>query len=310
MAVPGERLRGGDLMAVTTGRNARSPASAETRGGSFAPNDTDDTRAVAILGLRGKMIVSGSRDALVAAIAARQRGRVCRPQLLAAGLSVGQINQMVDAHRMFRLHPGVYAVGHPGPVPLGRETAAPLAVRGDAMLSHTSAAALWGLLDATEEDPVEVVVDASRTARRAGIRCHRTRLLAPADRRTRHGLPVCSPARALLDIAGTLAESRLVRAYDRGQIAGVVRPRDLEELLARVGDHPHRSRFAVLLADRPGITRFEAEQLLLALIRDADLPLPPRQPASSWLRGRLPLAAGRARRRGRRLRVSLLARGL
>jgi very-short-patch-repair endonuclease len=220
------------------------------------------------------MIVSGSRDARVAAIAARQRGRVCRPQLLAAGLSVGQIKQMVHAHRMFRLHAGVYAVGHPGPVPLGRETAALLAVRGDAMLSHMSAAALWGLLDAAEEDAVEVVVDASRTARRIGIRCHRSRLLGPADRRMRHGLPVCSPARTLLDVADTLAEPRLIRAYDRGQIAGVVRPRDLEELLTRVGDHPHRRCFAALLAERPGVTRSEAEQLLLALIRDADLPLP------------------------------------
>lgn len=45
---------------------------------------------------------------------------------------------------MFRIHAGVYAVGHLAPVALGRETAALLAIRDAAVLSHDSAAMLWG----------------------------------------------------------------------------------------------------------------------------------------------------------------------
>ena len=42
-------------------------------------------------------------------------------------------------------HRGVYAVGHAELPPLGREVAALLACGPSAVLSHRSAAALWGL---------------------------------------------------------------------------------------------------------------------------------------------------------------------
>jgi very-short-patch-repair endonuclease len=227
-----------------------------------------------VLGQSAKLIVSGPRDARVAAVAAQQRGRVARRQLLDVGLTVGQVGLMVRRGRMFRLHQGVYAVGHLAPVALGRETAALLAAGEGALLSHLSAGVLWDMLDDDATDEVHVLVDAARNSRRSGIRCRRSTLIEAADRRTRHGLPVTSPAHVLLDLAGEFDERRLVRAYDRGQIAGILRPRDIEELLRRTTSHPHRRRFAALLGDRPGITRSEAEQLLLGLVRDAGLPLP------------------------------------
>jgi very-short-patch-repair endonuclease len=261
-------------MAVQTRDIRHTPASSKSRAASAAHGDRNAPRVVSVLGMREKLVVSGSRDARVAAIAAHQRGRVSRRQLLAAGLSEGQVDQMVRRDRMFRLHAGVYAVGHPAPVPRGPETAALLAIAGGGSLSHTSAAALWGLLDADPADVVHVAVGERWNVRRLGICAHRSRLLSPADCRVRSGLPVCSPAWTLLELAGVLDERRLIRAFDRGQAAGVVRPSDLRELLARVGAHRDRRRLRVLLEDRPGFTRSEAEQQLLALIRDADLPLP------------------------------------
>ena len=59
--------------------------------------------------------------------------------------------------------------------PLGRETAAILAVGGDAMLSHHSAASVWGLCPATgDEDPIDVLTGARQVRRRCGIITHRT----------------------------------------------------------------------------------------------------------------------------------------
>ena len=48
----------------------------------------------------------------VAALASRQRGRVKRPQLLALGVSNSTIDRWVRSGYLFRVLPGVYAVGH------------------------------------------------------------------------------------------------------------------------------------------------------------------------------------------------------
>jgi len=75
-------------------------------------------------------------------------GRAARPvsrrQLLAAGIAPGVITGLLRRGVIFRIHAGVYAVGHLAPVALGRETAALLAIRDAAVLSHDSAAMLWG----------------------------------------------------------------------------------------------------------------------------------------------------------------------
>jgi hypothetical protein len=51
----------------------------------------------------------------VAEIAARQHRVVARRELLAAGLSPGQIRQMLGGHQLPELHRGIYAVGTPDP---------------------------------------------------------------------------------------------------------------------------------------------------------------------------------------------------
>jgi hypothetical protein len=91
------------------------------------------------------MRVFGLRDERIAMIAGAQRGRVSRTQLIAAGIHRDAILRRLAAGYLIRLHCGVYAVGHRSEVPLGRETAALLACRDGAVLSHHTAAELWGL---------------------------------------------------------------------------------------------------------------------------------------------------------------------
>src|SRR3954454_4668329 len=85
-------------------------------------------------------------DLVIARIAARQHGVVSMSQLRMAGMSKPVASKRVNAGRLHRLHRGVYAVGHTRLTFEGRCMAAVLALGDAAVVSHTSAAALWGML--------------------------------------------------------------------------------------------------------------------------------------------------------------------
>lgn len=127
-------------------------------------------------------------DATVAGIATRQHGVVTASQLAWAGLSPAGVTRRLAAGRLHRIHRGVYAVGHPRLSNEGRWMAAVLACGEGAVLSHRSAAALWGIRKA-RNGPVEVTVPstAGRT-RRAGITLHRSTTLTASSCTQRLGL--------------------------------------------------------------------------------------------------------------------------
>jgi very-short-patch-repair endonuclease len=230
--------------------------------------------------------VSGSRDARVAAIASAQRGRVERSQLIEAGLTRHMIEGMVGAGRMRREHRGIYRVGHAAAIPLGRETAALLACGEKAVLSRGTAASLWGLRRPTDDgDAVEVTVIGGQVSRsRAGIRVHRSRLITYHDVRVKGGLPVTSPAWTLIDLAAGSTSREAERALDEALARRLVSMTSLVELLARTAGHKGHGPLSALVARRSSstVTRSEAEERMLALIRAAQLP-PPQQ--NAWVCG-------------------------
>ena len=212
----------------------------------------------------------------MAAIASLQRGRVARRQLLAAGRSPSAIGRLVARGRLVPVHAGVYAVGHTARTPLAAETAALLAVREGAVLSHASAAALWGLV-ARVDGPIHVTLaGTSPGGRPRGVIVHRSRLLGRRDVRVHRGLPVTSPARTLLDRAATVAGRELERSLDQALILGVMTRRDVSELLRRSGGHSGRCALQALVDSQATatFTRSEAEERFLSLVRQAELPRP------------------------------------
>ncbi|HEX5899749.1 MAG TPA: type IV toxin-antitoxin system AbiEi family antitoxin domain-containing protein, partial [Solirubrobacteraceae bacterium] len=89
---------------------------------------------------------------LVAGRAADAWGVLSLDELCACGLSRNAVMNRVRNGRLHPLHRGVYAVGHAN-VPLeGRFLAAVKACR-PAVLSHFSAAALWGFIGWEERYP-------------------------------------------------------------------------------------------------------------------------------------------------------------
>src|SRR5690349_7323415 len=124
---------------------------------------------------------SDTPDARLDEIALRQHGVVTLRQLEAVGLSRDAVAKRSKSGRLHRIHQGVYAVGHRGLSLHGRFMAAVLACGEGAVLSHTSAAVLWKLLEPID-GPVHVSVPStSGRKRRKGIHLHRCPSLAPPE---------------------------------------------------------------------------------------------------------------------------------
>jgi very-short-patch-repair endonuclease len=98
--------------------------------------------------------------------------------------------------------------------------AAVLAAGDGAVLSHSSAAALWEYLRPIH-GPAHVTVAASvRRKPRAGIVIHRSRTLTARDVTRRHGIAVTTPARTVEDLRGTVEPYLFRRALRQAELAG------------------------------------------------------------------------------------------
>ncbi len=218
-------------------------------------------------------------DHVIADLAGRQQGVVSRAQLLAAGLTPQMIRHRRRHGRLHDLRPpvrGVYLVGHAVEPPLARERAALLACgRLHALLSHRSAAVVWGMED-ERSGPVDVTVIGPRAPRRPGIRGHRVVAIDAGSWRWHRGLPLTTPARTVIDLAPTLSSHALESIVDRARIAGLLRNGELRRAVDDAGRRPGVAIVRALLDDElvPGFSRSEAERVALRVIRAARLPAP------------------------------------
>ncbi|MBA2792436.1 MAG: type IV toxin-antitoxin system AbiEi family antitoxin domain-containing protein [Thermoleophilaceae bacterium] len=144
------------------------------------------------------------------ALARSQHFVVSRAQLIELGMHPQAIKHRVASGRLHPVHRGVYAVGRRELTRYGELMSAVLASGDRAVLSHRSAAGLWGLGQRTG---IEVTVPAGRTPKRPGIKVHR-RDLDPAQTTRRHNIPVTSVAQTLLDMASYLLKDDLERAVN------------------------------------------------------------------------------------------------
>ena len=133
---------------------------------------------------------SDTVDARLGEIAARQHGVVSLKQLEELGLSRYAVAKRAKKGRLHRVHQGVYAVGHRALSWHGRWMAAVLACGESAVLSHGSAASLWGLLKPIEGPTHVSTPSTSGRSRRRGIHLHR----APSLRAPSLAEPSPSPS--------------------------------------------------------------------------------------------------------------------
>ena len=211
-------------------------------------------------------------DRLIAALAERQHGVVAVWQLLELGLGRGAIQYRVSIGRLHRIHRGVYAVGHRKLTRHGHWMAAVLAYGPDAVLSHRSAAALWGIGQSSYK--IDVTTPHSKRHRRT-IRAHTSRL-HPEDRTTHDGIPVTSVARTIFDLAAQLSDTALTRLIEESDRRELFDLRALDRAIARRPRTTGVVRLNQVLAAYRGTadTRSNLERGFRALIADAGLPEP------------------------------------
>jgi predicted transcriptional regulator of viral defense system len=214
-------------------------------------------------------------DREISKLASRQYGIVSRAQLRDLGLGADAIDARLCGGRLCRLYRGVYAVGHGLLPPEGRWLAAVLRGGDGAVLSHGSAAALWGLRQETER---KIDISMPRSTRLPmPIRRHVVGL-ASDEITIKRRIPVTTLVRTLFDIAAEGSNERLEAAIREAEYRHRFQLPLLQDFLER---HPGRRGATAIkaclcrLADGPGgRTRSRLEIRFASLLARTQLPKP------------------------------------
>ena len=145
-----------------------------------------------------------------------------------------------------------------------------LSAEPDGVLSNDWGAWLWGFAPKPSL-PIDVTVLGGSRPGPPPVRIHRTSKLDRRDVTRLKGIPVTSPARTCLDLAGRDDIERLIA---EAQVIGVVRERQLHDVIARYPNHRHAARLRAALDSGPMLTKYESERRLYALLKAAGLPRP------------------------------------
>jgi very-short-patch-repair endonuclease len=212
-------------------------------------------------------------------LARDQHGVITRRQLLELGFGSDAVEHRIARGRLHRLWRGVYAVGRPEVSQKGRWMAAVLSCGPGALLSHGSAAVLWGLSQTTAG--IDVVIPEGAYRRRPGIRVHRRSGLGAGQRRKVAGIPVTDPVSTLVDLASHGPDWKLERAINEADRLDLVDPETLRATIDLLPSRPGFARLRRLLGGQP-LTDTGLERRFLAIARLAGMPEPETQ---VWLNG-------------------------
>jgi hypothetical protein len=210
-------------------------------------------------------------DSAIRALAGPQHGHVTRRQLFDLGVSRGLVTGRLESGAWIAVHQGVYCIGPRREDPVSRAAAAVLACGPRALLSHESAASLWGFFSRWSF-PLHVTAQGRRE--RPGIVTHRCQSLIRPDRSFQRGIRVTAPARTVLDLAPSLDPERLTRLVNdarRNHHLSLDAPQDV---LDRNPRHPGTKLLRPFVDDPANPTASGLEDLFRAFIKTYDLPEP------------------------------------
>ncbi|PRY47461.1 hypothetical protein LY71_11495 [Geodermatophilus tzadiensis] len=202
---------------------------------------------------------------------------VLRRDALPGGWSDEELTARLRRGELTRLRPGAYLTDPSSLDAVARHrhllVATVAALRRPAVVSHQSAAVLWGLpLWGVSLDRVHVTrrPPASSEVSRY-LRCHAVRL-RDDEVSTVDGVAVTTPARTVLDLALTLAAEPAVVVLDAAVRLGRVRREDLLHRLDRAGRVPGSRRAGRAIAFADGRSESVGESRSRVLLQRLGLP--------------------------------------
>lgn len=191
----------------------------------------------------------GEADRGIARLAESQHGVVARHQLRGLGLGDDAIDYRLAVGRLWMVMPRIYAVGHRRLLTLGRPMAAVLSSGPRAVLSHRSAAALWGIRGGWGGAIHVTTPTKSRSTKL--VRRHHAAL--PDDEVTAHErIPVTTVSRTVLDFAASSSVDEVEIAIRQVEF---LRLYDQVSLVDLIGRYPGRRGTA---RSRAALARIEA----------------------------------------------------
>lgn len=216
-------------------------------------------------------------------LAGRQHGIVARRQLLGLGFNSREIEHRISRGRLHVVMHGVYAVGWPRLTRERRWMAAVLACGGEAMLSHRSAAALWGI-GVEKRGMTDVSVRRRCELKRPGLRVRSRTSVAQDDVMRQNGIPVASPTRTLIDLATELGPLGVERAVNEADKRDLIDPEALRSQLGQYKGAPGVPLLRQLLDKRTfRLSDSDLEILFRPITVEAGLPFPlSKQVVNGW----------------------------
>jgi Protein of unknown function (DUF559) len=152
--------------------------------------------------------------------------------------------------------------------------AAVLACGDGAVLSHSSAAALWRI-GFEQRSVIELSLPSPSRRRRPGLRIHRRPSLQEHDVTAEYGIPVTTPIQTLIDLTPRLDRPAIERMINEADKYNLFNPPQLRRALA---ERPGQKGVALLrhILDRRTfrLTKEELERRFLPLAAQAGLPVP------------------------------------
>jgi very-short-patch-repair endonuclease len=215
-----------------------------------------------------------ARDRAAWEMVRRQHGVVTRAALMGLGFGHRSIEHRVASGRLHLVSPGVYAVGRPELTPKGRWMAAVLACGDGAVLSHRSAAELWGI-GHEERGRIDVSIRRKSKINRQGIKVRARPSLDASAFVIRFGIPTTHPVQTLIDLATELKPLRLERAVNEADKLDLVDPDTLRAALdAYVGTPGVRTLRTMLDRHTFRLSDSDLEVYFRPLALAAGFPLP------------------------------------
>jgi hypothetical protein len=216
-------------------------------------------------------------------LAGRQHGVVARRQLQALGFNPAEIQHRIGRGRLHVVMRGVYAVGWPRLTRERRWMAAVLACGDGAMLSHRSAAALWGI-GKERRGLTAISVRRRCELKRPGLQVRSRPTVAQDDVMRQNCIPVTSPTRTLIDLATELGPLGVERAVNETDKRDLVDPETLRSRLGHYEGEPGVPLLRKLLDKRTfRLSDSDLEILFRPIAVEAGLPFPlSKQMVNGW----------------------------